>query len=81
MNEEDTVAEGVVEDFDELAGEGDFGDEEDGGFLRLERVRGHLEVEIGLTTTGDAAQKTSAARGVLELSEGFSLSRIEVDEG
>ena len=35
MNESDVAAEGVFKDLDELAGEGDFGDEEDGGFLGL----------------------------------------------
>ena len=32
----DAVAEGLLENLDDLAGEGDFGDEEDDGFLRFE---------------------------------------------
>lgn len=33
MDEDDAAGEGLLEDFDELTGESDFGDEENGGFL------------------------------------------------
>lgn len=33
VDEGDAVGKGLLEDFDELAGEGDFWDEENGGFL------------------------------------------------
>lgn len=33
VDEDDAAGEGLLEDFDELAGEGDFWDEENGGFL------------------------------------------------
>ncbi len=56
MDEDDAAAEGLFEDFDELAGEGDFRDEEDGGFLRFEGVFGHFEVDIGFTATGNASE-------------------------
>lgn len=36
MDEDDAVAERFGEDFDELAGEGDFGDEKDDGFAAHE---------------------------------------------
>ena len=36
MEQGDAVAEGLLENLDDLASEGDFGDEEDDGFLRFE---------------------------------------------
>ena len=81
VNEGDEVAKGVFEDFDELAGEGDFGDEEDSGFAGFERFCGHLEVEIGFTATSNASEETSGAGGFLEGSKGIFLGRVEVDKG
>lgn len=81
VNEGDEVAKGVFKDFDELAGEGDFGDEEDGGFLLPERFRGELEVDIGFTATGNASEQRSVSWGLFDGSEGIFLGRIELDEG
>ena len=36
MEEGDAVTEGLLENLDDLAGEGDFGDEKNDGFLRSE---------------------------------------------
>ena len=36
MEEGDAVTEGLLENLNDLASEGDFGDEEDDGFLRSE---------------------------------------------
>ncbi len=80
MDEEDALAEGGFEDFDELTGEGDFRDEEDGGFAALEGFRGELEVDISFTAAGDAAEERSVPWGLLDSFEGFSLGRIEIDE-
>jgi hypothetical protein len=60
-----------------LAGEGDFGDEEDGGFLCFEGVFGHFEVDIGFTATGNASKQPSGSWGFLEALEGISLGFIE----
>ncbi len=38
VHENNTVTEGIREDFDELAGQSDLGDEEDGGFLRFKGI-------------------------------------------
>lgn len=77
VDEDDATFEGLLEDFDELAGEGDFRDEEDGGFLRFEGVFGHFEVDIGFTATGNASKQTSGSWGFLEALEGISLGFIE----
>lgn len=81
MDEEDALTEGGFEDFDELAGESDFRDEEDGGFAALEGFRGELEVDISLTAAGDAAEERGVSWGLLDSFEGFALGRIEIDEG
>ena len=76
VDEDDATFEGLLEDFDELAGEGDFRDEEDGGFLRFEGVFGHFEVDIGFTATGNASEQTSGSWGFLEALEGILLGFI-----
>lgn len=79
MDEDDLVTEGLREDFDELAGESDFRDEEDSGFVILERIRGEFEVNIGLAATSDAAEQTSSTRGANDLRESGGLSGIKGD--
>ncbi len=37
MDEDDAIAESLFEDFNELAGKGDFGNEEDDGLVVCER--------------------------------------------
>jgi len=77
VDEDNAATEGLFEDFDELAGEGDFRDEEDGGFLRFEGVFGHFEVDIGFTATGNASEQTSGSWGFLEALEGILLGFVE----
>ncbi len=81
MNEDDSIAESFGKNADKLAGEGDFGDEENGGFLRFEGISGHFEVNIGFATTGNAAEEFSTLRRALEGLESFLLRRVERDEG
>lgn len=80
MDENDAVAEGLGEDFDELASEGDFGDEEDGGFLLFEGLCGQCEVDISFTATGNASEERGGSWGLLEALEGGFLGVIEGDE-
>ena len=42
MNQNDIFFEGFFENFDELGGQGDFGEEEDDGFIRGESVGGEF---------------------------------------
>lgn len=81
MDEGDTVAEGLGEDFNELAGEGDFGDEKDGGFLVFEGICSQCEVDVGFSAACYAPEERSAFRGLLEASEGILLGAIERDGG
>lgn len=81
VNEENTLTEGLLKDLDELAGKGDLGDEEDDGFLLLERVRGELEVDISLAATGDAAEETRGSWGLLEGAESGFLGGVEENGG
>lgn len=81
MNEADTVAESLLENANKLAGEGDLGDEEDDRLAARDGIGGELEVNVGLAATGDATEKASVTRGLLELGEGALLSGVEGDFG
>lgn len=81
VDEDDAVFEGLGENFDELTGEGDFWDEEDGGFLLFESVFGQFEVDIGFTTTSYASEQTRGSWGFLEALEGFLLGWVERNGG
>ncbi len=63
VDEVDTGAESLLENLDELGGEGDFGNEEDGGVLRFKGISGHFEVDIGFTATGYTSEETSGSWG------------------
>ncbi len=79
MDETDAVAESLLEDTNELAGEGDFRDEEDDGAPLGEGFGGELEVDIGLAAAGDATEEAGVAGGLLELGESALLGGIEGD--
>lgn len=81
VDEDDTVTKSFGENADKLTGESDFGNEEDGGFLRFKGISGHFKVDIGFTTTGDATKEFSALRRLLKGLESIFLSKIERDEG
>ena len=81
VNEDDFVAEGGLEDGDELGGEGDFGDEEDDGLASLEGLAGELEVDVGFAGAGDAVEEAGGGRGVLERGEGGELGGVEGNFG
>ena len=57
MDENDLVAKGLFKDFDQLGGEGDCGDEEDGGLIGSEGFFGESEVDVGFTRAGDAVEE------------------------
>lgn len=77
MDEHDLIGESFGENVDELAGEGDFGNEENGGFLLVESIGGEGKVDIGFATTGYTAQKAGGARDGFELAKGGLLGGIE----
>lgn len=79
VDENDFIWEGLLKNADELAGEGDFGDEQDGGFAGFEGLGGESEVDIGFAATGDAAQEAGGAGGGFEGFKGGFLGRIEGD--
>lgn len=81
MDENGAPGEGMFEDFDELASEGDFGDEKDGRFLGLEGVFGEFKVDVGFATTGNALEKCSALSGALDGSESGFLGSVEQNGG
>lgn len=81
MDEADAVAEGLLEDTDKLASKGNFGDEKDNRLVILDGFGGELEVDIGLATTGNAAEEAGVARGFLEGSQGLFLGGVERDFG
>lgn len=64
-----------------MAGESDFGDEENRGFALCEGLRGQTKVDIGLTATSDASEQTRATLSLLEALESGFLGRIKGDEG
>ena len=66
MNQSNLAAEGVLEDLDELRGEGDFWDEEDDRFLSPQSVLGKFEIDIGLAAAGDAVEEFGRSSSGLE---------------
>lgn len=56
MEENDAVAEGLLENLDDLAGEGDFGDEEDDGGLGLKGLSSEFKVKVGFTATSHTSE-------------------------
>lgn len=65
VDESDDVAKSFCEDLDELGGEGDFGDEEDGGAAVLESFLGEFEVNVGFAGAGDAEEEFGGIFNVL----------------
>ncbi len=70
----------MLEDTDELTGEGDFRDEKDGRAALQESVGGELEIDIGLAAAGDTTEEFSGARGGLEASKGGFLGGVKGNE-
>lgn len=81
VNEVNVAAEGLLEDRDELAGEGDFWDEKNGGLVVLEGVGGEFEVDVGFAAAGDAEEEASEAGGLLKLGKSARLGGIEGNGG
>ncbi len=76
MDEDDAIAEGLLENFHKLASEGDFWHEKDSGILASEGISGHLKVDIGFTATSNASEQRSGSWGILEALKGSFLSGI-----
>ncbi len=55
MNESDAFAKRLLKNLDELASEGNFGNEQNRAAPRLEGVSGEFEINVGFTTTGNTA--------------------------
>lgn len=61
------IVKSLLEDLDELAGEGDFRNKENGRFTLSESICGELEVNICLAAASNAAEEASRARGLNKL--------------
>ena len=57
MEKDDVLSEGLLKDLNELGSEGNFGDEEDDGFLSLHRFFSKSKVNIGFAATGDTKEE------------------------
>ncbi len=66
MDKADAGAEGGFENLDELAGEGDFGDEEDDGLTVFKGILGHFEIDVGFTATSNAMEEFCVSWSLIE---------------
>ncbi len=71
----------MLENLDQLAGEGDLGNEEDGGLAAGEGVGGEFEINIGLAAAGNATEEARIAWSSEELPESGGLGGVERNIG
>lgn len=76
MDEGDAGAEGFGKNPNKLAGEGDFGDEKDGGFLLFKGIFSQFKVDVSFTASGHAMKEFGVFWSLLELFKGGFLGGI-----